>query len=508
MKRHTYRKSACVSLVLAAALAVSVPAASYGATGPGSGQSSQTSETALQSGTQSTEAEVPEVASQGAVLYDVTHNRFLFEKNADTRYYPASITKLMTALLVAENCSLNDTVTFSETAVSRLESGAVTLQVKAGDQFSVKDCMYGLLLKSANEVANGLAEHVSGSIEAFAQKMNQRAADLGCTNTHFVNPNGLNHQEHYTTARDMALIAGAAFANDTVRQVASTLKYDFPASASVPSVRHLTMGHKMLNPAQAEYYPGFVAGKTGFTSLAGNTLVTCAQKDGVRLIAVILKSSQTHYTDTKKLLDYGFQVAASGGAAGPGAGNGSDSQSGSGSQSSTQNAYPGQNASFGHSSTQNISGQGSVNQSTGNQSSSRPVSGQTAAGPGQSGNGTQQNGSQTAAVGREAYPEAAGTWLETGSDWKFLKQNGSYAAGEYLRINGEVYGFEAGGLMLRGWHLVNGTWHCFEESGAMAFEKWIQTNGLWYYVDQNGSLFVNGTTPDGYRVDQNGVWIR
>lgn len=136
----------------------------------------------------------------------------------------ASITKLMTALLVLERSSLDDTVTFSENAVTNLEAGAVTLKIKAGDKFSVKDCMYALLLKSANEVANGLAEHVAGSVSGFADLMNQKAASLGCTNTHFVNPNGLNDSNHYTTARDMALIAKAAFENQTLSQIASIRK--------------------------------------------------------------------------------------------------------------------------------------------------------------------------------------------------------------------------------------------------------------------------------------------
>ncbi len=171
--------------------------------------------------------------------------------------------------------------------------------------------MYALLLKSANEVANGLAEHVAGSVSGFADLMNQKAASLGCTNTHFVNPNGLNDSNHYTTARDMALIAKAAFENQTLSQIASTVSYDFPATASVPTVRKLTMGHKMVNPANGEYYQGIVGGKTGYTSLvAGNTLVTCAERDGKRLIAVVLKSKQTHYTDTKALLDYGFAYLA------------------------------------------------------------------------------------------------------------------------------------------------------------------------------------------------------
>ena len=158
----------------------------------------------------------PEITSEAGILYDVTNGRVLFEKNADEKLAPASTTKLMTALLVLEKSKLDDKVTFSKTAVTNLESGAVKIGLVEGDQVSVKDCLYGLLLKSANEVANGLAEHVSGSISAFADLMNAKAKELGCTNTHFVNPNGLNSDQQYTTCRDMAKIAAAAFANQTL----------------------------------------------------------------------------------------------------------------------------------------------------------------------------------------------------------------------------------------------------------------------------------------------------
>lgn len=247
----------------------------------------------------------PEISSEGAVLYDATHNVFLYEKNADTKYYPASITKLLTALLVLEHANLNDTVTFSKNAVTNLESGAVSLSLKEGDKVSVKDCLYGLLLKSANEVANGLAEHVGGSISGFASMMNEKAKALGCTGSNFVNPNGLNNSNHYTTAHDMALIAKAAFENETLCKIASTTSYQFPATKAA-GARTITMGHKMLYSSDSRYYEGIVGGKTGYTSLAGNTLVTCVERNGVRLIAVILKSKSTHYADTKALLDYGY----------------------------------------------------------------------------------------------------------------------------------------------------------------------------------------------------------
>lgn len=401
-----------------------------------------TAQSAAAAGTvSSNSAEKPVVQSQGAVLYDVTHNQFLFEQNADSRFYPASITKLMTALIVLEHSSLNDTVTFSANAVTNLESGAVTLKTQAGDSLSVKDSMYGLLLKSANEIANGLAEHIAGSVSAFADMMNQKAASLGCTNTHFANPNGLNNVNHYTTARDMALIAKAAFENPTLCQIDSTVNYDFPATSGAPTVRKLTMGHKMLDPSNtAYYYPGIVGGKTGYTSLAGNTLVTCAERDGVRLITVILKSKQSHYQDTKALLDYGFALQK---------------------QSQTQ-----------------ASSAGTTSQ----------------------GNGP---GSQSAAAAA-----SGNTWVQDASGWRFVKADGSYAKNECMVINNEYYCFKADQYMVTDWYAIDGIWYYFRPSGGMAKSRWIETNGMWYYVDGNGSLFTGGTTPDGFKVDANGIWVK
>ncbi|WP_349667380.1 serine hydrolase, partial [Lacrimispora sp.] len=136
---------------------------------------------------------VPQISSEGAVLMDADSGALLYSKNSETKYYPASITKLMTALLVAERTNLSDTVTFSKAATTNLEAGAVTLNMTEGDKLTVEQSLYGLMLKSANDVANGLAEHVSGSVGSFAQLMNAKARELGCTNTNFVNPNGLTN---------------------------------------------------------------------------------------------------------------------------------------------------------------------------------------------------------------------------------------------------------------------------------------------------------------------------
>lgn len=236
---------------------------------------------------------------------DGATGKILYDKNAHQQFYPASITKVMTALLVLERCSLNDTVTFSAAATSNLESGAVSLDITEGDQLTVEQSLHGLLMKSANEIGNGLAEHVAGSIESFAELMNARARELGCTNTHFANPHGLNDATHKTTPYDMALILRAALQNESFRRIDTTCSYDFPATKKA-GARTITMGHKMMYPTDSRYYEGIVGGKTGYTSLAGNTLVTGVERDGVQLIVVIMKSKQSHYTDTRALLDYGF----------------------------------------------------------------------------------------------------------------------------------------------------------------------------------------------------------
>ncbi len=239
------------------------------------------------------------------MLLDAATGQVLYGKNQDQQFYPASITKVMTALVVLERCNLNDIVTFSETATTNLESGAVSLGISAGDQLTVEQCLYGLLLKSANEIGNGLAEHVAGSVEAFADLMNAKARELGCRNTHFVNSHGLNDENHKTTPYDMALIMRAALQNETFRKIDTTRTYEFPATKKA-AARTITMGHKMMYPSDSRYYEGIIGGKTGYTSKAGNTLVTGAERNGVRLIAVVMKASGTHYTDTKALLDYGF----------------------------------------------------------------------------------------------------------------------------------------------------------------------------------------------------------
>ena len=249
--------------------------------------------------------------SEAGIVMDLDSGAVLFAQNIHVQEYPASITKLLTALVVVENASMDEQVTFSHDAVYNVESGSGNkLQLEEGDVLSVKDCLYVMLLQSSNQAANALAEHVGGSREAFADMMNEKAASLGCRESHFVNPSGLNDPEQLTSAYDMAQIGAAVFGNPTLLEICSTTSATLPPTINNPNGRTYSMEHKLVvtgDSSDENYYPSAVAGKTGYTSLAGQTLVTYAEQDGRRQVAVTLKSTQrTHYSDTTTILDFGL----------------------------------------------------------------------------------------------------------------------------------------------------------------------------------------------------------
>lgn len=247
------------------------------------------------------------IQAEGGIVMDADTGAVLYGKNIHNAYYPASITKILTALIVIERCSLDEMVTFSHDAVYNVEEGSKSAGLDEGDVLSVRDCLYALLLQSANEAANALAEHVAGNVDAFAEIMNARAASLGCQDSHFANPSGLNDPNHYTSAYDMALIGRAALNNETFMGIDSTLYYDLPPTKWNREGLRIYPGHKMIKKNMPEYYSGALGGKTGYTSIAGNTLVTFARRDGMTLVAVILNGHASHYTDTKAMLNFGFK---------------------------------------------------------------------------------------------------------------------------------------------------------------------------------------------------------
>lgn len=258
--------------------------------------------------------EKPSISADSAIVMDVQSGTILYEKNIDKKQYPASITKVMTGLLAIENSSLSETVTYSKEAVTNLESGASNIGIKPGEKLSMEDSLYAILLMSANEACNGVAEHVAGSVDNFVKMMNDRAKELGCTGTHFANPNGLWMKNHYTTAHDMALISRAAYKNPTFAKITGTKRYNI-GKTNKNGVRYLFNHHGMLYPSTfSQYlYEYCVGGKTGYTSKCRYTLVTYAKKNGMTLVSVIMKAPKSpwevpnEYTDTTKILNFGFE---------------------------------------------------------------------------------------------------------------------------------------------------------------------------------------------------------
>ena len=247
----------------------------------------------------------PEITAQAAIVMDSATGTILYSKNIHEELFPASTTKIMTCLLAVENASLSDTITFSNDAVFSVPQGGSNIGMDVGQSITLEQALYGIMVGSANEVANAVAEHVSGSIDAFVDLMNERAKELGCTNTHFSNTNGLQADDHYTSAYDLALIAKAFFDNELLCKVGNTARYHFTATATQPDDFYLNNKHKLISGEIS--YEGILGGKTGYTDLARETLVTCAEKDGLKLICVVfMEESPSQFTDTVTLFDYAF----------------------------------------------------------------------------------------------------------------------------------------------------------------------------------------------------------
>lgn len=249
--------------------------------------------------------EGPSVNAVSAILMEADTGAILYEKNIHEQHYPASITKIMTTLLALENCSLQEVVTFSYDSVHKIEGTHIGM--KENEQITLEQCLYAIMLGSANEVSYAVAEHVGGSFDNFVAMMNEKAAALGCTETHFSNPHGLPDETHLTSAHDMALIAQAAYANDMFCTITRTCSYTIPATNLTAETRPISNHHKMLKKGEFKY-EGCTGGKTGYTNIARNTLVTFAERNGLSLICVIMKDdvSKDQYVDTAALLDYGF----------------------------------------------------------------------------------------------------------------------------------------------------------------------------------------------------------
>lgn len=249
----------------------------------------------------------PEIVAKAAIVMDAATGQILYEKDSRIGKYPASITKIMTALIVLEkDLDLDQVVTMSNNAIWNIDRLSTNIGLDVGEQLTVRDLLYAMMVKSANECAYALAEWTAGDVDSFADMMNEKAKELGCEHTHFVTPNGLHDDDHYSTAYDMALITQAALKNDRFREITGTLNYTIPATNMTDETRPLWNGNKMINPSEPYYYEYCEGGKTGYTTNANNTLMTFAKKDGLELICIILDCDgiKYTYTDTRALYNY------------------------------------------------------------------------------------------------------------------------------------------------------------------------------------------------------------
>lgn len=240
----------------------------------------------------------PDLSAAGAILVDLDTGQVLYEKNADTQFYPASTTKIMTALVALERGKLDDVITCGE-SVRNVDGSSIYLEV--GERETLNDLLYAMMLRSANDAAVAIAEHYGGTVDKFVELMNAKAAELGAKNTHFVTPNGLHDPGHVTTPRDLAIIARAAMQNPVFTQIVNTREHDMPWPAK-NSIRQLYNINDLLYS-----FDGAIGIKTGYTSQAQHTLVGAAERGGLRLLSVTMRSDLAHrYADTRALLAWGF----------------------------------------------------------------------------------------------------------------------------------------------------------------------------------------------------------
>ena len=253
------------------------------------------------------------IYSGAAILIDSKTGKVLYEKNSNEKKYPASTTKILTAIITIEKCNLSDTISASYNAIMSIPSGYSNAAIQENEVLTVEQLLNVFLIHSANEAGYILAEHISGTISNFADLMNQKAIELGCTNTHFTNPSGIQDENHYSTAHDMALIAQYCMKNETFRQIVSKTSYTLEPTNKTSEERYFATTNDLIRTSSEYYYKYCIGIKTGYTSQAKNCLIAASKKDDLELITVILDATTTENgksarnTDTINLFNYGFE---------------------------------------------------------------------------------------------------------------------------------------------------------------------------------------------------------
>lgn len=248
--------------------------------------------------------------SPSVILTDANTGKILYSKSAFEKRFPASTTKLMTAILTLENCELSDVATVSHNAIFSIPIGYSHASLKEGEKLTIEQLLNVLLIPSANDAAVVLAEHIAGSVENFSEMMNNRAKELGCVNTHFVNPNGIHDENHYSCAYDLAIIGRYAMKFEDIMRIAKVNQYTLPKTNKYDKTDRIFNSTNRLINKNSEYYNKYATGlKTGYTDKSGYCIVTTANQGDVELLAVVLgsESIDDRYEDCNTLFDYCFE---------------------------------------------------------------------------------------------------------------------------------------------------------------------------------------------------------
>ena len=251
-----------------------------------------------------TQTNLPYATAEGIFLLDNRTNKVIYSKSENKKMYPASTTKILTAIIVLENCNLNDVVTASYNAVMSIPDGYSNANIQIGEELTIEQLLELLLVHSANDAANILAEYVGGSVDSFVSMMNTKLNELSLADSHFTNAFGMQDENHYTTAHDLAFIMKYCLKNDTFRKIAGQASCAIPAT-NKSGTRTYTSTNELLIPGTSHYYSYLTAGKTGFTTQAKECLVSSAYRDDLELICVVLGSND-RFADTRNLYEYAY----------------------------------------------------------------------------------------------------------------------------------------------------------------------------------------------------------
>ncbi len=442
-------------------------------------------DTIIYSANDNIQAAKPSIDGSAAIIVNATTRQIYFSKGGFTTYQPASLANLVTAAILVANRNLDDELTVSQTAVSALESGATTAGLKAGDKIKVRDALGALFVGSCCDVANVVAENIAGSIAAFVNVMNQTVKSWGCFGTNFVNPTGLNNDAQVTTTYDMAVIMDKATASPTLKIMLQQEAYVLPATAS-RQAKSLYTRNKLLAKGDSNYYEGISASRMGYTSKALYTIASELDYNGQRFIAVVLKTKNSQWTDTKKLLNFA-KIASLEAAA----------------QSATVYNTTFNTNNTATTTTNQNTGAGLINST--NASSNQLPTGSTVS-SNQAISGDVMQGGNT-----------DGAWAKDATGWFFVKGNGSKAVNEWIRQNGKLYCVDSSGYMITGWRqMSNGSTYYFDPTtGELRYNTWVNVSTGSYYLQADGSLAKaasgqtkNITTSVGtYTIDETGKAI-